>query len=110
MIQESEAKKEQIQQILRSIERVNRAPSVLKVEHVNKAFGSKRVLKGVSFEIPKSSIFGLLGPNGAGKSTLIKILILIGFEKASAGTFSFVDKANLSSGLSMHRCAGRNKN
>jgi len=42
----------------------------------------------------------LLGPNGAGKSTLIKILT--GFEKASAGTFSFVDKANLSSGLSMH--------
>jgi len=32
------------------------------------------VLKGVSFNIPKGSIFALLGSNGAGKTTAVKIL------------------------------------
>ena len=36
--------------------------------------GGKRALDGVSFDVPRGSIFGLLGPNGAGKSTLINIL------------------------------------
>ena len=36
--------------------------------------GGKRALDGVSFTVPRGSIFGLLGPNGAGKSTLINIL------------------------------------
>ncbi len=36
--------------------------------------GGKRALDGVTFDVPRGSIFGLLGPNGAGKSTLINIL------------------------------------
>ncbi len=33
-----------------------------------------QALKGISFTVPRGSIFGLLGPNGAGKTTTIKIL------------------------------------
>jgi len=40
-----------------------------------KRFGSLEVLKGVSFEVDESEIFGLIGPNGAGKTTT-RILVL----------------------------------
>jgi ABC-2 type transport system ATP-binding protein len=33
-----------------------------------------RAVDGLSFQVPKGSIFGLLGPNGAGKTTIIRIL------------------------------------
>ena len=36
--------------------------------------GPIRALDGLSFAVPRGSIFGLLGPNGAGKTTLLKIL------------------------------------
>ncbi|WP_375251257.1 ABC transporter ATP-binding protein, partial [Sphingomonas sp.] len=46
--------------------------------------GGKRALDGVTFDVPRGSIFGLLGPNGAGKSTLINILA--GLVNKTSGT------------------------
>jgi len=47
---------------------------MLKVIELRKSYGSFEVLKGISFEIEKGSIYGYLGPNGAGKTTTMNIL------------------------------------
>lgn len=51
--------------------------SILSLKDIKKDFGSTSVLKGVSFDIPKGSIFAFLGANGAGKSTLLNIILQI---------------------------------
>jgi len=48
---------------------------VLEMKDINKSFGAKQVLKGVSFRAEGDSAFGLLGRNGAGKTTSIRILM-----------------------------------
>lgn len=40
-----------------------------------KTFGSTRALDGVSFTVPRGSVFGLIGPNGAGKTTIMRALL-----------------------------------
>lgn len=55
----------------------------VRLEHINKSFGSQQVLRDVSLDIPAGQVVGLLGPNGAGKSTLMKILI--GLWRADSG-------------------------
>lgn len=59
---------------------------MIRIEHINKAFGKQQVLKDINLEIPAGQVLGLLGPNGAGKSTLMKILI--GLWKPDCGSVS----------------------
>ena len=42
---------------------------------LNYNFGAQTVVKDLSLQVPKGSIYGFLGPNGAGKTTTIKILL-----------------------------------
>ena len=44
------------------------------MKNVGKSFGSRAVLKDISFETKDGEIFGMLGPSGAGKTTIINIL------------------------------------
>ncbi|MDY2609350.1 MAG: ATP-binding cassette domain-containing protein [Eubacteriales bacterium] len=48
---------------------------LLELKNIDKSFGEKEVLKGVSFTAESGKAFGLLGRNGAGKTTTIRILM-----------------------------------
>ena len=48
---------------------------VLELKNIEKSFGNKKVLTGVSFKAEGGKAFGLLGRNGAGKTTSIRILM-----------------------------------
>lgn len=48
---------------------------ILELKNVEKSFGEKKVLTGVSFQAEGGKAFGLLGRNGAGKTTSIRILM-----------------------------------
>lgn len=48
---------------------------LLELKNIDKSFGEKKVLKGVSFVTESGKAFGLLGRNGAGKTTSIRILM-----------------------------------
>lgn len=48
---------------------------VLELSKIEKSFGAKQVLKGISFTAESGKAFGLLGRNGAGKTTTIRILM-----------------------------------
>ncbi len=48
---------------------------ILELNGIEKSFGEKRVLQGISFTAESGKAFGLLGRNGAGKTTTIRILM-----------------------------------
>lgn len=68
--------------------------SILKLDNVVKTYQKHVAVGGVSFEVPKGSIFGLLGPNGAGKTSLIRIITTI--TRADTGTV-YLDGEKLNS-------------
>lgn len=43
-------------------------------ENITKSYNGSEALKGLSFQIKKSELFGFLGSDGAGKTTLFRIL------------------------------------
>ncbi len=62
----------------------------LEVKDLEKSYGSRKVVNGLSFEIGQGEIVGLLGPNGAGKTTAF--YMTIGLIKPDAGKVIFQDK------------------
>ena len=46
--------------------------TLISVKHLSKSFGSKRVLKDVSFDVAKGESFVVIGGSGSGKSVLLK--------------------------------------
>jgi len=49
--------------------------ATVRLEHVTKSFGSKKVLDDVSFEVPSGAGFGILGRSGTGKSVTLRHMI-----------------------------------
>src|ERR1700733_13862716 len=57
---------------------------------VEKHYGDKSGVNGLSFHVLPGECFGLLGPNGAGKTTTLKMLL--GLTAPDAGTIRLVDE------------------
>ncbi|WP_027581010.1 LPS export ABC transporter ATP-binding protein [Bradyrhizobium sp. Ai1a-2] len=63
--------------------RLIRRPGYLAVHSVEKSFGSRQVVRGVSIYVRRGEAVGLLGPNGAGKTTVF--YMITGLIKADRG-------------------------
>ena len=59
------------------------AAPVLSVQGVDKRYGARQALRGISFDVRPGELVAVVGPNGAGKTTLLSILA--GVQQPSAG-------------------------
>jgi branched-chain amino acid transport system ATP-binding protein len=64
--------------------------AILKVEHLNKAFGGLQATCDVNYEMKTGELSAIIGPNGAGKSTFFNLLT--GFHKVDSGKVFFQGK------------------
>jgi ABC-2 type transport system ATP-binding protein len=67
--------------------------TAIAVNGLVKSFKKLEVLKGVSFDVQKGSVFALLGSNGAGKTTIIKILTTLLKQDSGTAAVGGIDVA-----------------
>ncbi|MFB7776579.1 energy-dependent translational throttle protein EttA [Streptomyces bauhiniae] len=67
---------------------------VVEVNDLNKAFGEKILVDGLSFTLPRNGIVGVIGPNGAGKTTLFKMIQ--GLETPDSGAIKVGETVKIS--------------
>ena len=58
--------------------------SYLSVAHLEKSFGSTRVLRDVSFDLPEGETLSVIGSSGSGKTTLLNIIATL--DRPTSGT------------------------
>ena len=56
---------------------------ILRADNIQKIYGSRKVVQGISLEVAQGEIVGLLGPNGAGKTT--SFYMIVGMIKPNGG-------------------------
>ena len=67
---------------------------VVEVEHLDKGYDGRILIKDLSFTLPRNGIVGVIGPNGVGKTTLFKTIV--GLEKPDSGIVRIGDTVKLS--------------
>ncbi|MGV0580335.1 energy-dependent translational throttle protein EttA [Mycolicibacterium elephantis] len=67
---------------------------VVEVEHLDKGFDGRPLIKDLSFTLPRNGIVGVIGPNGVGKTTLFKTIV--GLEQPDSGTVRIGETVKLS--------------
>ena len=60
--------------------------SLIKVEHLQKAFEKSMPLKDINLEVHKGDVIAIIGPSGTGKSTFLRCLNRL--EEPTAGTIT----------------------
>lgn len=56
---------------------------ILRADNIQKIYGGRKVVQGISLEVSQGEIVGLLGPNGAGKTT--SFYMIVGMIKPNGG-------------------------
>ncbi len=67
---------------------------VVEVEHLDKGFEGRTLIKDLSFTLPRNGIVGVIGPNGVGKTTLFKTIV--GLEQPDSGVVKVGETVKLS--------------
>ena len=63
---------------------------ILRADNIQKIYGSRKVVKGISLQVKQGEIIGLLGPNGAGKTT--SFYMIVGMVKPNGGSIYLDDE------------------
>jgi len=66
---------------------------VIEAKDVNKGYGDKLLVEGMTFSLPPGGIVGVIGPNGAGKTTLFRMIT--GQETPDSGTIRIGETVKL---------------
>lgn len=74
---------------------------ILQTNKLCKNYGKHHILKELTMNIPKGSIYGFVGRNGAGKTTLIRIVC--GLHNPSSGSYSLYGVNNKDSAILAER-------
>jgi ATP-binding cassette ChvD family protein len=67
---------------------------VVEVDHLDKGFDGRMLIKDLSFSLPRNGIVGVIGPNGVGKTTLFNTIV--GLEQPDSGTVRIGETVRLS--------------
>ncbi|GEK78697.1 energy-dependent translational throttle protein EttA [Agrococcus baldri] len=67
---------------------------VLEAKDIEKGFGDRKLIDGLSFTLPRNGIVGVIGPNGVGKTTLFKSIV--GLEPLDGGDLKIGETVKLS--------------
>ena len=70
---------------------------MIRVENLEKSYGDKRIVKGMTFEVRERAVLGIIGGSGSGKTTLLRCLN--GLERITGG-FVECDGVRLEASLS----------
>jgi heme exporter protein A len=67
---------------------------VLRASGLERRYGSRAVLRGISFDLPRPGALVVTGPNGSGKTTLLRLLV--GLAAPTRGTLEIaVDRGRV---------------
>lgn len=67
---------------------------VVEVDHLDKGYNGRALIKDLSFSLPRNGIVGVIGPNGVGKTTLFKTIV--GLETPDSGSVKVGETVKLS--------------
>ena len=67
---------------------------VIEAKNLQKGFGERVLIDGLSFSLPPNGIVGVIGPNGVGKTTLFKTIV--GLEPLDAGDLEIGQSVKIS--------------